>query len=100
MTVESFLILLAILSTVTSLATEGVKKFLDEMKFKYASNVLVLAVAVFVGSVGTAVFYLFNDYAWTSLNIIVMFLMMVANWLGAMFGYDKVKQTILQMTIK
>ena len=100
MTVELFLILLGILAAVTSLITEGLKKFLDSLKVSYASNVLVLVVAVVVGGVGTAVFYMWNDFAWTSLNIICMFLMMVANWLCAMLGYDKVVQTIKQISTK
>ena len=97
MTVEIFLILLTAFSLVTSLLTEGVKKVLDDIKFTYASNVLALVVAVIVGGAGTAIFYMWNDIAWTSLNIICIFLMMCANWLGAMLGYDKVIQAITQM---
>ena len=97
MTVEMFLALLTILSIVTSLLTQGMKAFLDSLKVTYASNVLVLAVAIVVGGVGTAVFYMWNDIAWTTLNIICIFLMICANWLGAMLGYDKVIQAIKQM---
>lgn len=97
MTVELFLILLTILSVITSICTEGVKKFLDSLNFKYASNILVLAVAAVVGGVGTVVFYMWNDIAWTALNIICIFLMICANWLGAMIGYDKVMQAITQI---
>ena len=46
MTVTVFLILLTACAAVTSLLTEGIKKLLDEMGVKYASNVLVLFVAV------------------------------------------------------
>lgn len=97
MTVELFLILLTILSVITSVCTEGVKKFLDSLNFKYASNILVLVVAAVVGGVGTVVFYMWNDIAWTALNIICIFLMICANWLGAMIGYDKVMQAITQI---
>lgn len=97
MNLETFLILFTVLSIVTSLFTEGVKKFLDSMKWQYASNVLVLCVSVIIGGLGTIVFYLWNDYAWTSLHIIIIFIMICANWLGAMLGYDKAKQTIVQI---
>lgn len=101
MTVESIMVLLTILSIVTSLVTEGVKRYLDNAKKKYASNIVVLIVAISVGIIGTAIFYIWNDYAWTTLNIICMFLMVGANWLGAMLGYDKVIQSITQIkTIK
>lgn len=97
MTFETFLILLTILSVVTSLFTEGVKHILDSFKVEYASNIVVLFVSVIVGGVGTVLFYLFNDYAWTTLNIICIFLMVAANWLGAMVGYDKIMQAIKQI---
>ena len=100
MTFENFLILLTIFSFITSRFTDGVKKFLDSLKVTYASNIVVLCVAVVVSGLGTTVFYMWNDIAWTSLNIICIFLMMCANWLGSMIGYDKVIQTITQMKQK
>lgn len=100
MTVEMFLILLTILSLVTSLCTEGVKKFLTVQKINYAANIVVLVVSVIVGGLGTIVFYLYNGIAWTALNIICILLMIIANWLGAMLGYDKIMQAISQIKSK
>ena len=100
MTVEIFLTLLAAFAVITSLLTEGVKKFLDSMGITYAANIVVLVVAAVVGGVGTPVFYLWNHYEWTSLNIICIFLMTAANWLAAMVGYDKVMQAIAQLKQK
>lgn len=97
MTVENFLILLTVLSIITGLFTEGIKKFLDSLNKKYASNIVVLFVTILVVGGGTIVFYLWNDYAWTTLNIVCIFLMIAANWLGAMLGYDKIIQTIVQL---
>ena len=57
MTVTIFLILLTACAAVTSLLTEGIKKLLDEMGVKYASNVLVLFVAVAAGCGATALYY-------------------------------------------
>ena len=100
MTVEMFLILLTILSVVTSLCTEAVKKFLTAQKINYAANIVVLVVSVIVGGLGTIVFYLYNGIAWTALNIICILLMIIANWLGAMLGYDKIMQAINQIKSK
>lgn len=100
MTIQIFLILLAIFATMTSLLTEGVKKFLDEMNIKYASNIVVLAAAVLVGGIGTVLAYLMLGLPFTFVNIICIPLMIVANWLGAMVGYDKIKQAILQINLK
>lgn len=97
MTFELFFILLTILSIVTPFITNGVKKFLDSLKVKYASNIVVLIVSIVVGSCGTIVFYLWNDIGFTTLNIICIFLMIVANWIGSMLGYDKVMQAIEQI---
>ena len=99
MTMETFLLLLTSLSIITGLVTEGVKKFLDTSNVKYTSNILVLIIAVFVGGVGTVIYYLSKDVTWTYMNITSIFLMIIANWLGAMIGYDKVIQTIKQLGV-
>ena len=98
MTIEMFLILLTAFSVLTSLFTEAVKKFFDSLEVEYASNIIALIVAVFVGGVGTVIFYLFNGIELNLVNTICVFLMMGANWLGSMIGYDKVKQAIIQLS--
>jgi hypothetical protein len=97
MTIQMFLILLTLFSTLTGLLTEGVKKFLDGLNKTYASNIVVLAAAALVGGLGTVVFYLLIGFPFNLINIICIPLMIVANWLGAMVGYDKIKQAILQI---
>lgn len=97
MTVTTFLILLTICATVTSLVSEGVKKFLDGMKVKYASNILVLIVALIIGCGATALYYVNYQVPFTALNSVYLALMGLANWIGAMLGYDKVKQAIAQI---
>lgn len=97
MTLELFIILLAVFSAFTSLFTEAVKSFLDEIKIKYASNLVVLGVSIFVGGVGTASAYLFLGIPWTIINLVCLFLMVLANWLVSMLGYDKVMQAITQI---
>jgi hypothetical protein len=97
MTIELFLILFAVFSVFTSLLTEATKRLLDSLKVSYASNVLVLCASALVGGLGTVIFIVWNDYAWTTQNIITVFLMICANWLVAMLGYDKVTQAIKQL---
>lgn len=97
MNIQTFIILLTILATVTSLLTEAVKSFLDAEQVKYASNMLVLFIAIVVGCLGTAVYYIAVDVDITLLNIILLFFMGICNWIGAMVGYDKVKQAIEQI---
>ena len=97
MTINAFLILLTGLSVLTSLFTEAVKKVLDELKIKYASNIVVLISAVVVGGLGMTFFYWLQECRFIVPNIIGIVLMIAANWLVAMVGYDKVKQAIMQL---
>lgn len=97
MTIEMFLILLTVFSVITSLCTEAVKKFFDSLEVTYASNIIALVIAVFVGGAGTVIFYVFNGIELNIINNICIFLMMGANWIGSMVGYDKVKQAITQL---
>lgn len=97
MTVTAFLILLTIYATMTSLLTEAIKKFLDAQKIAYASNVLVLIVAIIIGCGGTVIYYVNYQIPFTALNSVYLALMGIANWVGAMVGYDKVKQAVSQI---
>lgn len=97
MTIQTFLVLLAVFSTFTSLFTEAVKLSLGSLQIKYASNLIVLVTAVFIGGAGMSCFYLYGGIPWTLQNIVCIFLMVAANWLVAMVGYDKVVQAITQL---
>lgn len=97
MTITTFLVLLAAFAAITSVVTEGVKKFLDSMEVSYASNVVVLIVALVVGCGGTAIYYVNYQIPFNALTSVYLALMGVANWLSAMVGYDKVKQAIEQL---
>lgn len=100
MTITLFMALLVILAVVTSLVTEAVKKFLDTFIYvDYASNVVVLFVAMLVGIIGTAAAYVLLGISFTLANVICIGLMAVAIWIGAMVGYDKVIQLIEQIKL-
>lgn len=97
MTVEVSLIILAACAVITSLLTEGIKKFLNEIKINYATNILVLIIALVVGCGATALYYVNYQVPFNALNSVYLALMGIANWLGAMLGYDKVRQAIEQI---
>ena len=97
MTITAFMVILTACAAATSLLTEGLKKLLDGMRVKYASNILVLFVAVIVGCGATALYYINLEVPFTALNCVYLALMGVANWLGATLGYDKVRQTATQI---
>lgn len=97
MTFEIFLALLAVFSVFTGLFVEAVKISCDAFKITYASNIIALWMSALVGGCGTVIFIVWNDLAWTTQNIITVFLMVCANWLVAMLGYDKVIQALKQL---
>lgn len=99
MTVSVFIILFAVFSTITGLCTEAAKKLLDEYSITYSSNVLAFVIACIVGIAGTCVYYVYNEIPFTPVGILTVVLMGIASSIGAMVGYDKVKQTITQILV-
>lgn len=99
MNMEIFLMLLFAFSVISGLFTEGIKKIAND-KANLSYNLIALCVALIVGCVGTAVYYQLNGMNFDVNNIIYMILLGLASGLCSMLGYDKVKQTILQVTSK
>ena len=97
MTLEAFVILLAVCSTVTSLLTEALKTYMDMIKIRYVPNVVVLVVALAVGCAGAMLYYYIFLIPITVMNCIMAVFLGLANWVGAMIGYDKVKQALEQI---
>ena len=96
MSLEVFLLGLLIVSTLTGLITEAIKKWLDERGTKYYSNALAGYVAIGLSiAVGIAYIILVGAVlnAQTAVYLIALILL---SWLCAMVGYDKVMQAIAQ----
>lgn len=98
MTITLFVSILTVGAVVSGLLTEAVKKWYENMKKDYSSNMIALINAVVVGGSGTAVTYMLLGVGWTVNNIICLLLMMVCVWLGSMIGYDKILQLIKQFS--
>ena len=79
----------------TALVTEALKKMLGDKK--YSANLLAAAVSVIVAGLICAGYIILTE---TSLNAkvwVYIVTLVVLSWLCAMVGFDKVKQTILQI---
>ena len=98
MTITLFISILTLGAAITGLFTEAIKKCYSNAHKEYSANVIALVNAIVVGFGGTAVAYLLLGISWTVNNIICMFLMAIAIWLGAMLGYDKVIQLVKQIS--
>ena len=99
MTVTLFISLFTIGSMACGLITEAVKKVYQNAGMDYSANVIALVDAFVVGGIGTAVAYMLMGIDWTVNNIICLILMIVCIWLGAMLGFDKIKQTLEQIAV-
>jgi len=98
MTITLFVSILTVGAVVSGLLTEAVKKWYENMKKDYSSNMIALINAVVVGGGGTSVTYMLLGVGWTVNNIICLILMAVCVWLGSMIGYDKILQLIKQFS--
>ena len=91
-----FMLGVLITSTLTSLATEAVKKLLAEHSKNYYANTLAGIVSVIL-SVAIGIGYMMlSSISFTSQTIVYLVALVFISWLCAMVGYDKVIQTISQ----
>lgn len=89
-TMDIFLLGLMVVSTLTGLTTEAVKKIFTEHNIAYRANTIAGIVAA-VLSVGVAVGYLIVTGIGFSAAIVVYIVALVfMSWLCSMVGYDKV----------
>lgn len=96
MTWKVFLMLLLVVSTLTSLVVEALKKFIGEDK-KYSSNLLAGIVAIVLGVAVGVCYCIFFEIAFSSQIIIYIGALVLFSWLCSMLGYDKVIQSITQL---
>lgn len=93
---ETFLLGLLVLSTLTGLTTEAVKKILTEHNISYHANTLAGVIAMILsGGIGVG-YVIFNNIAFTAQTITYLVVMVFVSWLCSMVGYDKVIQAIKQ----
>lgn len=95
---DAMLALITAFSIITAILTEFVKKILDTLKRHYASNVVVFIVSVVVGGCGTGLYYVNCQIPFNALTSVYLAIMCLLNCMGAMIGYDKVKQMITQIS--
>lgn len=100
MTLECFLLLLMIVSILTGLFTEGIKKLLEESKKTYKANFLAGGVAVVLSVlVGSGYIILMDAQINNSKMAVYLIALILLSWLSAMVGYDKVIQSLGQIKL-
>lgn len=99
-TFETFLVGLLVVSTLTSLVTEAIKKILNSKNAKHDSNILAGIVAAGLSlMVGTG-YVIMNGIAFSAQTVVCIIALMFMSWLCAMVGYDKVVQVITSFKTK
>lgn len=88
---------LLIVSLVTNLTVEGIKKLLDETSVKYSSNLLAVIVSVVVAGAVSAIYLIMNDIIFTLKIGVQIVVLMYLGFLIATVGYDKIIQMIGQI---
>ena len=97
MSITLFITIFTIGAMACGLLTEAIKKVYENANKEFSANIIALIDAIAVGGFGTAGAYILLGLPWTINNIICLILMIIVIWLGAMLGFDKVKQTIQQL---
>ena len=93
---ETFLIGLMVVSTLTGLVTEAVKKIMAEHDRTYRANTLSGIVSLVTSAVVGCGYVVVANVAITSQTVVCLIALALMGWLCAMVGYDKVIQTIEQ----
>lgn len=92
---------LLIVSLVTNLTVEGIKKLLEETNAKYSSNVLAAVLSVIIAGAVCAIYLIMTDTFFTLKIGVEIVVLMYLGFLVSTVGYDKVVQMIKQIqTVK
>lgn len=88
---------LLVVSLLTNLTVEGIKKLLDGTTAKYSSNVLAAIIAILIAGVVCAVYLIMGDIAFSLKIGVEVVVLMYLSFLVSTVGYDKVVQAIKQI---
>ena len=97
---EIFLAGLLLISILTGLVTEAIKKYFQERNKKYYANALAGYVAVGLSTVVGIGYMILTETSFNAKMAVDLVALMFLSWLSAMVGYDKVIQAISQIKIK
>lgn len=89
MNFETFLLLLMIVSVLTGLVTEGIKKLLDEAKKPYRSNLLAGVVAVILSIAVDTGYMILTETLMNEKMAVILIALVLLSWLCAMVGYGQ-----------
>lgn len=96
--IETFLLGLMVVSTMTGLVTEAIKKVMLEYNVTFKSNTLAGIASIVLSALVVVGYVVVASVQVTPTLIVCAIALAIMSWLCAMIGYDKVIQTIRQFT--
>lgn len=88
---------LLIVSVITNLTVEGIKKLLDGTKVNYSSNVLAAVLSVLIACAVSVIYLIMTDTVFTMKIGVEIVVLMYLGFLISTVGYDKVIQMLKQI---
>ena len=88
---------LLIVSVITNLTVEGIKKLLDGTKVKYSSTVLAAVLSVLIACAVSVIYLIMTDTVFTMKIGVEIVVLMYLGFLISTVGYDKVIQMLKQI---
>lgn len=88
---------LLVVSLLTSLTVEGIKKLLDETSVRYSSNILAAILSVILSAAVCVIYLIMYDIGFSLKIGVEIVVLMYLGFLVSTVGYDKVIQTIKQI---
>ena len=85
---------LALISALTSLTVEGLKKLIGD---KYSYNVIAVIVALVLTIIGSILYIVYNNIPVTAQSVITVIVLTYLSFLVATTSFDKVKQLLEQI---
>ena len=88
---------LLIVSLLTNLTVEGIKKLLEGTNKTYSSNVLAAILSTIISGAVCVIYLIMNDVAFSLKIGVEVLILIYLGFLISTVGYDKVIQTIKQI---
>lgn len=88
---------LLIVSVITNLTVEGIKKTLKGTKVKYSSNILAAIISILVACAVSVIHLIMTDTVFTMKIGVEIIVLMYLGFLVSTVGYDKVFRILKQI---
>lgn len=88
---------LAIISALTTLTVEGIKKILNEKEINYSANILAVIVSAVLTLALCIGYVLYTGISFSTQIVITMIALVYLSFLVATVGFDKIKQAADQL---